>query len=202
MAWVTVVTLTLAPPSKILALRIEPSFLNIMPKRKYNENSSVRRKKLYVRVREGNLAMHPCDKCIRQGKECRLTDDSPKCAEYVSAAVSCSLYVSDADWDRIDREQAALERQLENLHAEQLKLWKKLSSVKRRKKEMFARELANVDELELDERELDERDLDERIGQEGHFITFDFELFSELPADSSHPSAEIPGVPPARASDC
>ena len=83
-----------------------------MFKRKYNENLTTRRKRLYTRIRKKNIVIRLYDRYIRQGKKYRLTDNSLKYTKYVSAAVSCSLYISNTDWDRINRKQLKLKRQL------------------------------------------------------------------------------------------
>ena len=102
--------------------------------------------------------MRPCDRCINHAKECRISEESSRCSECLLSNVPCSLYVSDADWDRIDRDQVKLKKRLETLYAEQsslfakeAKLSAKLSSVKRRGREMFTRELANINKLEVEE---------------------------------------------------
>ena len=169
-----------------------------MPKRKYTENSTVRRKQLLSRVSEENKTMRPCDCCISHAKECRISEESSRCSKCLSSNVSYSLYVSDADWDWIDREQVELEKSLETLYAKQLsvfakqaKLSAKLLSVKRRKREMFARELANIHELEVEE----------WWSKEDHIIAFDSELASVLPGEVLHSSVETPEALPKPFSD-
>ena len=102
--------------------------------------------------------MRPYDRCISHAKECCILEKSSRWSKCLVSNVCYSLYVSDEDWDRIDREQVKLEKSLETLYTERSSLYNKqakfstkLSSVKLRKREMFARELANINELEVDE---------------------------------------------------
>ena len=56
---------------------------------------------------------------------------------------------------------------------------------------MFARELANVEELKINK----------FFSAERHFIVFDSELFFLFPAEFSYSFTEIPGIPPGRVLD-
>ena len=69
---------------------------------------------------------------------------------------SCDLIITAADWARLDRAKEKLKKQLEEAEeqfcATRSRLRKQLDLVKKREREMFSRELRNIESLEEDER--------------------------------------------------
>ena len=102
--------------------------------------------------------MRPCTECIASGITCLASRVSPKCAECVRRAVSCDLVVSDEDWEKLDNERARIRGELEKCRAriaqdllEVSRLEELQEKIKKKAGEMVAREIHNIEELELDE---------------------------------------------------
>ena len=130
-----------------------------MPRKKTLYSSSTRRKALLSKFSNSSISMHPCGYCSSKSIPCKVSDASEYCEECVRLGRSCDLIITAADWARLDRAKEKLRKQLEEAEEQisaasmaRLRLRKQLGLVKKREREMFSRELRNIESLEEDER--------------------------------------------------
>ena len=101
--------------------------------------------------------MHLCGGCTSQGVICCVTESSEYCEECVCRGVSCDLIITPADFAHLNCAKEKIKKQLEEVE-EQISfafmtciyLWKQLGLFQDCEKEMFRRELENIESLEKD----------------------------------------------------
>lgn len=131
-------------------------------------SATIRRNHLADRVRKRDHRMpSPCGACRRASKKCLVDALSGYCARCLEKHLKCDLVVTEADWGRLDQACEKVEKELKDtvaqvfaaeescpvLLSKQLRLLEQLELLDRREKEMFARELSSIKELEKLEQE-------------------------------------------------
>ena len=118
------------------------------------------------------LAMRTCGRCLTGGKECKVLDDCDKCEACVRLGVSCDLYTSSEEINKVseeinkvseeinkvseeilqlEKEKDAVAAQKREMKAKKERLRKQIAFLKKRRLELIHTELQNIEELEAEE---------------------------------------------------
>ena len=62
--------------------------------------------------------MRTCGHCLTGGKECKVSDDCDKCEACVQLGVSCNLYISPEEIDKVSEEILQLEKEKDAVTAQ------------------------------------------------------------------------------------
>ena len=109
--------------------------------------------------------MWTCGRCLTGGKECKVSDDCDKCEACVWLGVSCNLYISPEEIDKVSEEILQLEKEkdavtaqkqemktsLISFTAKKERLHKQIAFLEKRRSELIHTELQNIEELEAEE---------------------------------------------------
>ena len=88
--------------------------------------SSIRKRKLFTSrhswladsiAKCRKLAMWTCDHCLTGGKKCKVLNNCDKCEACVRLGVSCNLYISPEEIDKVSKEILQLEKEKECCHS-------------------------------------------------------------------------------------
>jgi len=111
----------------------------------------------------------PCSRCSSRSLSCLIDLSSGRCSECIRSGRKCDLVVSETDWanlrklkksvqEQLDEvelrasqlhlELAAIAAQMSTLSSRRLRLRKEAGLLSEKEKEMFARELASIEEVE------------------------------------------------------
>ena len=88
-----------------------------MPARRLSktENSSVRHRRSLTRLRASAVpVMRSCKQCKDSKSSCEVGKDSDKCVRCVAFGCKCDLAISEAEWNRIQRERTRLRDRVRN----------------------------------------------------------------------------------------
>lgn len=181
-----------------------------MPKEPIRKHPSTwRRRQFALTIKENGVpTMRPCDRCISLAKECIISRDADACADCVESHASCSLYVSAADWTEAHKETERLSSELEESIRQEsaaakrsARIRKRLATIERRKREMYAHEMRNITELEEDERQNDSSLPSSFPAPDDSWLdpsNFDFEILQATPQHGG----DAPVVPRYCPHDC
>ena len=104
------------------------------------------------------LVMRTCDCCLTGGKKCKVSDNYDKCEACVQLGVSCNLYISPEEIDKVSEEILQLEKEKDAIAAQKRemkvkkeRLHKQIAFLKKRRSELIRTELQNIEELEAEE---------------------------------------------------
>ena len=129
--------------------------------------SSIRKKKLSTSccsqladsiTKREKLAMQTCGHCLTGGKKCKVSDNCDKCEACVRLGVSCDLYISPEEIDKVseeilqlEKEKDAITAQKREMKAKKERLHKQIAFLEKRRSELIRTELQNIEELEAEE---------------------------------------------------
>ena len=129
--------------------------------------SSIRKKKLSTSchsrladsiAKREKLAMWTCSHCLTGGKECKVLNNCDKCRACVWLGVSCNLYISLKEIDKVseeilqlEKEKDAITAQKREMKAKKERLHKQIAFLKKCQSELIHTELQNIEELEAEE---------------------------------------------------
>ena len=104
------------------------------------------------------LAMWTCDHCLTGDKKCKVSDNCDKCEVCVWLGISCDLYISPEEIDKVSEEILQLEKEKDAIVAQKWemkvkkeRLHKQITFLKKRWSELIHTELQNIKELEAEE---------------------------------------------------
>ena len=120
--------------------------------------------------------MRPCLDCFKQGKICRVNDNSDSCIECIRLDSDCTLSFSAIKWRRIRKERDRVFRELKETSAKAARLQKQFEILDEKERAMIEQKFHNIAELEEKKKQADEPSLDDLL-----FNVF-FEQF-EIPSD-------------------
>ena len=105
-----------------------------MPTSRISKTSSLqatsRRHRLFLRIQKcGIIAMRPCLRCTRTGKECKVSTVSDRCGECVRLGTPCDLAVSSSEFDRVEQQIDKLQREESLARESKKELKSKVSEV-------------------------------------------------------------------------
>ena len=102
--------------------------------------------------------MQTCGHCLTGGKECKVLDDCDKCEACVQLGVSCNLYISSEEINKVSEEILQLEKEKDAVTAQKRemkvkkeRLHKQITFLEKRQLELIHTELQNIEELEAEE---------------------------------------------------
>jgi hypothetical protein len=129
-----------------------------MPSR-HRVSSFHRRSRLADRILlEGSPVMRPCSFCVSKGVLCVTLESSEHCAECIRTHRQCELAPPYTEMDRLNRleeklisEMSAAHRAALEVDAKLLRLRQQRRLIQKKRRDLGARELRNIEELEIDE---------------------------------------------------
>ena len=125
-------------------------------------------------LRSGRVVMKPCSACEKSKRTYSISASSESCSECAARGTRCSLFVSNAKWERLEKNRDSLRAQLLAARTETDRLYKeeerirqeeeaslarekslqtRLRFLERREAEFVARDLSSIEELERLEQE-------------------------------------------------
>lgn len=149
-----------------------PDRSNKVKERKVREQTA-----LAKRIILTGFEMFPCSNCSRNHRLCIASseEDSSRCAECARRGLKCDIEgIPVGDWESLEREEARLQSERDaafRLAKESLarveRLEKQQAFLKRKGKDMLARGLKTMDELEeAEEKEKQQKENEERASRE------------------------------------
>ena len=130
-------------------------------------SSGIRKKKLFTSchsqladliAKRRKLIMWACDHCLTGGKECKMSDNCDKCEVCVWLDVSCDLYISPEEINKVSEEILQLEKEKDAVMAQKWemkvkkeRLHKQIAFLKKCQSELIHTELQNIEELKAEE---------------------------------------------------
>ena len=109
--------------------------------------------------------MWTCGHCLTGGKECKVSDNCDKCEACVWLGISCDLYISSEEINKVseeinkvsekilqlEKEKDAVTAQKQEMKMKKERLCKQIAFLKKHWLELIRTELQNIEELEAEE---------------------------------------------------
>jgi hypothetical protein len=107
------------------------------------QNSTAERRARADRVKEKNLEMpFRCKRCEEKNLRCFVDTASGRCAGCISVSAACSLFVTEEEWEKVQREKREKRLELARIEEEAARVRRELLEVEAREHSYADRDLA------------------------------------------------------------